>query len=181
MSFLEMSRSNPMVPTAQQFLAATIEPVLGRIDAGGHRRAAAQLLLATAIHESGGFHYRRQIGGGPARSYYQVELATHDDIWQNYLRYRPSLAHQVRSLLSRAEADLGHELEHNDNYATAIARLCYRRVAEPLPAFGDLDAMAGYWKRYYNTGHGKGSPRQFLSDWRKYTDGMVLAYSNNAD
>ena len=176
MPILESTSTHLNAPTPQQFLSQFILPALDHLFAAQSSPAAAQLLLATALHESGGLHYRRQVGGGPARSYYQIELATHDDIWQNYLRYRPSLAKSVRSLLSGSNADLAHELEFNDKYSTAIARLKYQRVPEPLPSFGDLSAMASYWKRYYNSIYGKGTPGKFLDDWHHYTKGAALNY-----
>ena len=43
----------------------------------------------TACHESGGFRYDRQVGGGPALSYYQIEPDTLFDLYKNYLGYRP--------------------------------------------------------------------------------------------
>lgn len=36
-------------------------------------------------------------------------------------------------------------------YATAMCRVHYRRVPEPLPPAGDLEAQAAYWKAHYNT------------------------------
>jgi hypothetical protein len=70
-------------PTPQVFLTTIIEPVLHHLTEIPYDRAAAQLLLGTALKESLQLKYRRQIQG-PALGYYQMEPATHDDIWNNY-------------------------------------------------------------------------------------------------
>jgi hypothetical protein len=126
---------------------------------------AEQLLLGTAIHESGRFRYRKQIHG-PALGLFQMEPVTHDDIWKTFLSYRPSLASKVSALLSSPTADKLHELEFNDQYASAMARIKYLRGGVPLPSLNDIPAMANYWKRFYNTPLGKGTPAQFVRDWK---------------
>ena len=63
-----------------QFRANIIRPVLLVI--GGESRAAENLILGTALQESN-LRYLRQLGDGPARGVYQMEPATHDDIWDN--------------------------------------------------------------------------------------------------
>ena len=110
----------------QDFVTTIIEPVLCHL--GAFSPAAVQLLLGTAVHESMGLRHRRQIGGGPARGYFQMEGATHDDIWTNYLAYRADLKAKIESLI-RPGNDKHYELEHNDNYAAAMARA----VSRPRP------------------------------------------------
>jgi hypothetical protein len=73
------------MPTAEEFLTTVIRPTL--IQIGLHSRAAEQLLLGTAMQESD-FIHRRQMGGGPACSFFRMEPATHNDIWQNFLELR---------------------------------------------------------------------------------------------
>jgi hypothetical protein len=126
--------------------------------------AAEQLLLGTAIHESQGFRLRKQ-NNGPALGIFQMEPYTHDDIWKTYLRYHSTLSAQIASLLSNPKANKLHELEFNDKYAAAMARIKYARSKAPLPAVNDIRGMAAYWKRYYNTYLGKGTVKQFISDW----------------
>jgi murein DD-endopeptidase MepM/ murein hydrolase activator NlpD len=155
--------------SAQQFGRSVIQPALQQV--GLDSEAAEQLLLGTAIQESQ-LTYRRQIGGGPARGLFQMEKATHDDIWATSLAYRPDLAGKVRALLSGPHADRDRELETNDRYAAAMARLRYLRAPEALPRAGDIPAMAKYWKKYYNTAHGKGTPEEYLRNWARYTGGQ---------
>jgi hypothetical protein len=152
------------MPTPSMFLTAVIRPTL--IQIGLHSKAAEQLLLGTAIQESDLVH-RRQLGNGPGRSFFQMEPDTHDDIWENFLTFRKGVAEKVTKLLSSPSADKIDALEHNDRYACAMARVHYLRVAEPIPAVGDIAAMANYWKQHYNTPLGAGTATQFIAKWRK--------------
>ncbi len=150
--------------TAKQFLSTVIAPTLAQI--GLDSKAAEELLLGTALQESELIH-RRQIGGGPGLGYYQMEPATHDDIWDNYLKYHKALAAKIEALVAPSKDRLT-ALEMNDRYATAMARVLYLRAPAPLPPAGDIEAMAQYWKRYYNTPLGAGKPEQFVAKWKKY-------------
>jgi hypothetical protein len=150
------------------FRQSIIKPVLNQM--GASNIAAEELLLGTAIQESLFLKYRVQMGGGPALSYYQIEPATHNDIWDNYLRYRSELAAKAIAFLSSPDADKSAELEANDKYATAMARIHYMRVPAKLPDAGDVKAQANYWKQYYNTPLGKGKPREFIEKWEQYLE-----------
>ncbi|GGB21958.1 hypothetical protein GCM10007414_39210 [Agarivorans gilvus] len=132
---------------------------------GGANLAAEELLLGTAVQESLNFMYRSQVGGGPAKGYFQMEPATHDDIWDNFLKYRKGLAKDVISFLSSPNANKITELENNDKYAAAMARTHYMRVPAALPKAGDIKAQANYWKQYYNTPLGKGLPHEYIDKW----------------
>ena len=158
------------------FVDAAITPALQKLslDQGG-LQAPTELLLGTALQESGLTH-RVQMGGGPALGLFQMEPRTHDDIWNNFLKYRPGLATAVRSFLS---GDLqAATLQNDDRYAAAMARVHYYRMGEivgesPIPAAGDIPGMAAYWKTYYNTGGGAGSAAQFLANWESRHGAVV--------
>jgi hypothetical protein len=149
---------------ANVFVATILRPTLNHIALPSE--AAEQLLLGTALVESRLVH-RRQIGGGPARGFFQMEPATHDDIWNNFLEFRPGLAEKIKSLRSSPAANAHQELERNDKYACAMARAHYLRAPEVLPEVGDLEGMAGYWKQYYNTPLGAGSVSKYLATWHR--------------
>ena len=134
-----------------------IQPVLKRLEL--YSPAAEQLLLATAMAESK-LEYLQQVRG-PARGIYQMEPATHDDIWRNFLRYKDRLANNVAVCMT-AESRID-QLRSNLAYATAMCRVHYFRVPAPLPAAGDALGIARYWKQYYNTNLGKGTVEGFLS------------------
>ena len=143
-----------------------IQPVLKYMDMGGLN--AEELLLATAVHESGGLQYVRQLGGGPALSLFQIEPRTHDDIWKNYVGYRPQLGAMLNRL--RFDAFKGQQLELMGNipYSVAIARLVYKRARGALPDKDNVKEMAKYWKLNYNTMKGKGTVDEFINNYYRY-------------
>lgn len=141
----------------KQFLTFIIDPILKSLALWSP--SARVLLLGTALVESR-LQYIHQIGGGPALGVYQMEPDTHEDIWVNYLNFKPALADNVialRLLSYRALPSAAAEMQGNLYYATAMARVHYRRVREALPAHEDAAAMARYWKTYYNTPKGAGT------------------------
>ena len=153
-----------MIVDPQTFAATVITPALQQINL--FSPAAQQLLLGTALQESG-LATRRQMGGGPALGFFQMEPATANDIWDNYLKFRAPLAALVTGLLSTPAADRVAELETNDSYAAGMARIRYARVPEALPALDDIDAMAAYWKQHYNTPGGAGTADEFVATWTR--------------
>ena len=153
------------MPTKEKALVFRDTVILPALQAIGLASdAAAELLLGTALVESR-LSWRRQLGNGPARGLFQMEMATHDDIWKNYLNYRAGLAAKVKALKSAAAAVAESEVENNDLYAAAMARVLYKRAPAALPAAGDLEAMATYWKQYYNTPLGKGTVGKYIEVW----------------
>lgn len=127
---------------------------------------AEELVLGTAIQESG-LRFLKQLGDGPALGLWQMEPATHDDIWTHYLAYQPELAGRVRSLCS---APIPAALAGNLWYGAAMCRVHYRRAPEALPAAGDIEGQAALWKKRYNTPLGKGLAREYVANWRHHME-----------
>lgn len=136
--------------------------------------AAEDVLFGTGLQESG-YRFTRQLGGGPALSWWQIEPATHQDIWTNFLAYRPALARDVAGLLEEEGGTKLDQLEHNPRYACAIARLKYYRSPVPLPAYGDVAGYALLWKRVYNTAGGAGTAEEFAANWQAVMGGATAA------
>lgn len=137
-----------------------IRPTLKEL--GLYSEAAEELLMLTAATESLCGEYLHQVGG-PALGIFQMEPATHDDIWANWLKYKPTLAGKL--------ARYGHEaraLPGNLYYATAMARIHYRRRPEALPSAMDERGLAQYWKDHYNTHLGAGTADKAIQNYRKY-------------
>ncbi len=148
---------------ATEFLEGTLRPTLLKMDM--QSPSAEKLLLMTACHESGGFKYDRQVDGGPALSYYQIEPETLEDLYLNFLEYRP----RRKALLNGFEPSANctpEEALMDPVYATAAGRLIYSRVLQPLPAVDNDNGLADYWKAHWNTPLGKGTVDEFLKDWR---------------
>jgi hypothetical protein len=154
---------------ARDVLTNTIRPALNLLGEGAGGLAAEQLVLGTGIQESL-LTNRQQIGGGPALGLFQMEAATHDDCWQNYLSFRKALANKVRLTLDPGQTPTAEIMRLNDRYAAAMCRVRYMRLSEPLPVASDIHAMANYWKQYYNTPLGAGTPEEFEEKWSNYVN-----------
>lgn len=150
---------------ARNILIGVIRPALDLI--GKEGLAGEQLVLGTGIQESLLIH-RQQLGGGPAMGLFQMEPATHDDIWNNFLKYKKSLADKVKNTLGDGQDPVPSSLKMNDYYAAAMCRVHYLRVRAALPKADDIDGMAHYWKDHYNTHLGAGHPHEFIDKWAKY-------------
>jgi hypothetical protein len=131
-----------------------VEPALDWIDLSGP--AAINLVTGTAIAESGA-RLVRQLGGGPALSLWQIEPATEQDVWENYLKFRTQLAGKVQGLIPAGPTT--RHLVWNMAYAVAICRIKYLRAPDALPAATDAAAMAAFHKRFYNTAGGAADPQ----------------------
>lgn len=127
------------------------------IDFGKHSAEAVELLMLTAATESSLGTYIRQSRKGPALGVMQMEVATHDDIWVNYLGYREELGNKVLFAAGMGNGPDVRCLEYNLAYSIAMARVHYLRVPEPLPKASDIEGMARYWKAHYNSKLGKGT------------------------
>ena len=147
-----------------QLLSEIIVPTLKYLEMDSP--ASRNLLLGTAAQESHMGKYIRQIKG-PALGIYQMEPATHDDIWENYLAYRPSLVKKLNQLLCPG-FDNVEQLIWNLKYATAMARIHYRRVPKPLPEPEAIGELALYWKAFYNTFEGKGTVVEFKHNYQRF-------------
>lgn len=143
----------------QQFMDYVIIPALQQI--GLDSFAARELVLGTALQESH-LTYLKQLGGGPALGVFQMEPATHDDIWKNFLHYNGSLAGKVQEITIETHADT---LIHDLKYAAAMCRIHYYRRPEAIPDQGDLEAQAAYWKQHYNTPLGAGTVEEYIENW----------------
>lgn len=144
-----------------QFDRYIVQPVLGRLEMSG--LAARRLLAGTALTE-GRLCYIDQVerGGdkapGPAYGPYQMEKATHNDIWLSYLSFRAPLATIVKEFaIGQGSVE---QMHGNWYYATAMARIHYRRARFEMPAADNYKGMAEVWKTYYNTAKGAGDAKE---------------------
>jgi len=136
---------------------------------------AEELVFLTGMVESG-YDYIYQIGSGIARSFWQVESATAKDCIDNYLSYRKKKLNKVSevmhiesdTLLSMSDEDLKHLLWGNIVAGIVFCRIKYWRVPKKIPM--DLDGMASYWKKYYNTEGGAGTVSHFLEKAERRKD-----------
>ena len=150
---------------ANHLIKEIIRPVLADLGLGGG--AAEAQVFGTACKESACGLYLIQLGRGPALGIYQMEPATHDDIWDRFLAHQPDLSRKLNRWRAQYGNGMGPgEMVGNLYYATAMCRIHYLRVSEPLPE--TLPGQADYWKKYYNTPHGAGTEQEYLDAWRQF-------------
>ncbi|MGQ9370549.1 hypothetical protein [Azospirillum sp. A39] len=156
--------------SVKHFALHVVRPTLARLsgpDASGvDSESAVELLLGTAAHESG-FRALDQITSrddrtlGPAYGLFQIEPATLDDLYANFLPFRPALAERLESLRAPQPARVT-QLVTNLAYAVAVARLVYWRSPMRLAAPGNAEGHARVWKEVFNTRLGKGRVEDFV-------------------
>ena len=128
--------------TLDEFFATSIEPALAWLPPKMTSQAAMLQMGTTALQESR-LEHRRQMGNGPARSFYQMERT---GMVLGLLKHPQA---EVRSLAIAAcnwrgvEPDslaVWNAIEHDDVFASTLARLGYWADPLPLPAVGQVDA-----------------------------------------
>ena len=127
---------------------------------GLHSKDAVDLVYKTGNAETG-YRHLKQMGGGPAIGFWQVEPATLIDIMDNYVKYRPELEKRLK-LLGFDRRDMEVRIMSNIALQAVFCRLKYKRDKYALPKSNDLEAQAKYWKRVYNTRLGKGTIKHFM-------------------
>lgn len=126
-----------------------------------HSDKASALVYRTAMAESGFKAIKGYTKGNPAMSFWQIEPATANDIYDNYVKYRP----HILSLLEKLGFDKDNpseSIKYNMALAIAMCRIKYWRDPSPLPDVDDIDGQAKLWKKVYNTELGKGTIKHFL-------------------
>lgn len=144
-----------------QFSEQIVAPSLKHM--GLWSKSAEQLVLGTSIVESH-LTWLVQLGSGPAKGLFQVEPNTVNDLYSNYLPYRPDLL-SLLNKITIPSMPRETQLVYNLWYSAAICRLLYFRHPEALPEAGDIAGHANYWKKYYNTSAGKGNPQNYIDAW----------------
>ena len=155
----------------EQLRRYVIIPALDRLEI--HSLAREQLVLFTGVIESNLTHLDQINSGeerpGPAYGIFQMEKATHDDIITNFVSHKPSLKQRLDTL--KLDGMAGHlQMHGNLYYAAAMCGIHYLRAKAPLPDQGDLESMAKYWKRYYNTILGSGIEAEFIKRCKPILD-----------
>lgn len=148
------------ISTARSTIHTTLQTI------GLWSQSAEDLILGIGAQESN-YQYVQQMGGGPALGYWQMEPATHDDIWANYLHYRAPLAGKIEGLLQGSPVSASAMIT-NLPYAIGMARVKLLRVPEPFPLPGDIEGYAAYWKQWWNTPEGAGTVDEFLNNWHRF-------------
>ena len=150
---------------ALQLRYEIIRPTLKYLDPEiPYSMAAENLLMGTCAQESRMGTVLAQKSWGPAKGIFQMEPATHTDIWGNYLNYQDGIAALITSFCGDGMDD-AWLLTGNLYYAAAMCRVHYYRVPWALPE-DNVAQLANYWKLHYNTSLGKGTEIEFIKNYK---------------
>jgi len=159
------------------FSRLVLIPTLRRMDVIYNKnkfasKAAMQLLLGTAVHESLGLRYLKQTDAlgkprGPALGVYQMEPNTLNSLYNDYLMYHGDLL-KIINTFDNEHSTREFLLISNLAYATVATRLNYFWKPKRLPEVGDIEGLAAYWKKFYNTPKGKGTVEEFILNYERY-------------
>jgi len=134
---------------------------------GMYSEGATELLMGTCAQESTFGKYKTQLGGGPAKGYWQIEPLTMNDNWHSYINFRPKLKELLEKEFGMTGPDLWR-LENDVDYGIVMARLKYRRSPARIPEPDDIEGLAHVWKEVYNTPLGAGTEEEFEHNYKKY-------------
>ncbi len=138
-------------------IAKIVDHVLRALDM--HSQDAFDLVMRTGMQESK-FKYLEQLGEGPALGFFQVEPATAEDTWVNYLVFKTSIREKLALVAPLGPWD-EFTIMSNIALQVALCRLKYRRDRYRIPS--DIFGQASYWKRVYNTPLGAGTEVEFVA------------------
>jgi hypothetical protein len=152
--------------TPAELRAKIIKPTCDRLGLNGP--GVEELLLGTAAQESNCGEHLVQLHG-PALGVWQMEPATHDDLWLNYITFRTDLRALMMGYLvtSLPRAD---QMCGNLYYACAMARLQYKRHNDPIPAPTDYQGQGALYKLRYN-GPGAATVAEYVANAKRVLGG----------
>lgn len=132
----------------KQIRASAIAPALALLPAKMSGSRAEQMLLSIGLQESR-FEYRRQMGNGPARGFWQFEKGggVRGALLYPTTKALAASVCQARGIAPTADA-VHAALEHDDVLAAAFARLLLWTDPKPLPAVGEVQQA---WDLYVRT------------------------------
>lgn len=155
----------------KHFRQLIVDPPLKRLNM--YSESSSNIMMGTAATESHLGKFLMQIDQdgnpvGPALGPYEMEGATHDDIWKTYI-LRPDKGKLKEELGQYLGGIIGPQrMVWDFRYATVMARLKYWRDSEPLPEAGDIEGLGHIYKRVFNSAGGKGSVEKFVNDYQRF-------------
>ena len=129
-----------------------------------YTKAVGQLILGTIAVESDFGRYHSQINPNHegAKGVTQIERPTFNDLKARYKDKYP----KIRDIE-------WEDLSFDDMKAIVFCRLKYLSITSPLPKENDTEAMAAYWKIFYNSVLGAGKVTDFINKYNKYVRSIV--------
>lgn len=166
-----------MIPP-KQILDHVIVPTLlwlDRGDRGIDSENARYLLLGTGAHESRLFSTLVQ-DRGPARSFWQIEKATFYYLHGQWLPKRKALYDKVNDLAASLDSQWD-QISGNLYLACAYARCVYRSRPGTIPSPDDIEGMAAFWGKYYQTESDPDKMGQFAVTYMRHVLPLVESWT----
>lgn len=148
-----------------QFRSLIVQPALR--DLVMYSEDAEELMVFTCAVESLGGTYLQQVKG-PALGIFQMEPATYNDLWQNYIKNKSALFMIMLSNFEAHNMPSEERLIWDLRYAAAMTRIYYFRVQQALPSCKDVNAIWEYYKTYYNTAAGAAQKDDSIRKYLKF-------------
>lgn len=170
LSLVNPAQAKPLSTTSHEYYKAEIKKIL--VDNGYYTKDMYMLLLGTMAAESDMGRYNKQ-RPGPALGIYQMEPATQQDIWKNYLPAKKEMRKKIEASMWPM-VPKKTQLQHNIKYATLMAVAQYTRACDRkninVPKDQDPWSLAWMWKMAYNTKNGRGTTTHFFQNYKTYVD-----------
>lgn len=148
-----------------QLRGLIIKPALD--DLVMYSEQAEELLVFTCAVESNGGTYLKQIHGD-ALGIYQMEPTTYNDLWENYIKNKTGLLFQLLSCFNVTRMPTEDRMIYDLRYATAMARIHYKRFSKCLPLADDISGIWDYYKTFYNTEAGKAQREPSINKYLEF-------------
>ncbi len=129
---------------------------------------AVELLMMTAAQESFLGRFIKQLDCGIAKGVFQMEMATYQDLFDNYIRYHPDLLNKIFHYFPVNADTVEINMCGNLPYQIVIARLNYYRKRGNIPEWDNILGLAEYYKKHWNTYLGAATIKQVLRNYAKY-------------
>jgi hypothetical protein len=138
---------------------------------------AVNLLLGTAAQETnmGEFLLQRSIGIRGGIGLYQMQQSAYDQLWDNVISKNVALRAKLRLMLGYEGRPMASRMASDLFLATAMARLYYYVIKVPLPDSNDIEGMASFYKKWWNTPSGKATEEQFIENYKRYVSAKESA------
>ncbi len=142
---------------------------------GLYTRDIHNLLLGTAASESDFGFLNKQVKG-PAVGIFQMEPATHNDIWEHWIGQKPKLKKHVEATMWKNVPKIV-QLRYNLNYQIIMAAVHYHRINSVTKCldhkkFKDQKDykwwLAWVHKKVYNTKLGKSTTTRYFEKYNEY-------------
>ena len=123
---------------------------------GANYNDLAKLLLETAIVETDGATAYMDVNRNYGRSIMQLDKIGYEEALRiRVLKKNKNYAKEIES------GYMSDDLQYNIPFAMYLARFFYLGKPEKIP--DSIEGRAKYWKKYYNTSYGAGTPEKYIS------------------